>query len=220
MKYWSAARAIDRQGGFTLMELLVAMTLLGILMAAMFGGLRLGARVWEASDQGLDDRARNEVVRGFLRRRLEEVLPIEAALSDDRTETLFRGERTALRIASTMPISLGSAPYLIEFRLRPSANRDGINDLVVAWQALDPEQVADDHTPNERILIDDVADMAIGYFGQKQNQPTSRWFSVWQDQDALPDLIKIEIGFPATDGRRWQTLVVSPMIDEWYDTAY
>jgi prepilin-type N-terminal cleavage/methylation domain-containing protein len=36
--------------GFTLLELLVAITLLGLLMAALFGGLRLGARVWETAD--------------------------------------------------------------------------------------------------------------------------------------------------------------------------
>ncbi len=37
-----------RQAGFTLVELLVAMTLLAFLSITLFGGLRFGARSWEA----------------------------------------------------------------------------------------------------------------------------------------------------------------------------
>ena len=48
-------RAAER--GFTLLELLVAITLLGLLMAALFGGLRLGTRVWETADARLDSSA-------------------------------------------------------------------------------------------------------------------------------------------------------------------
>ena len=40
--------------GFTLLELLAAIMLLGLLMAVLFGGLRLGARVWETADARLD----------------------------------------------------------------------------------------------------------------------------------------------------------------------
>ncbi len=58
--------------GFTLLELLVAITLLGLLMAALFGGLRLGARVWETGETRLDASARVQIVQDFLRQRLAE----------------------------------------------------------------------------------------------------------------------------------------------------
>jgi prepilin-type N-terminal cleavage/methylation domain-containing protein len=41
--------SLAADAGLTLLELLVAITLLGLLMAALFGGLRLGARAWELS---------------------------------------------------------------------------------------------------------------------------------------------------------------------------
>ena len=38
-----------RNAGFTLVELLVAITLLALVSAALFGGLRFGARAWESA---------------------------------------------------------------------------------------------------------------------------------------------------------------------------
>ena len=42
-------RSAAAERGFTLIEILVAVMLLGLLMAALFGGVRLGVRAWEAS---------------------------------------------------------------------------------------------------------------------------------------------------------------------------
>ena len=59
-----------RERGFTLIEILIAMTLLGLLMAMLSGGLRLGTRAWEASDTRSAELARLEAVQGFIRRSL------------------------------------------------------------------------------------------------------------------------------------------------------
>ncbi len=38
------------EAGFTLLELLISMTLLGLLMVVVLGGLRFGARAWERNE--------------------------------------------------------------------------------------------------------------------------------------------------------------------------
>ncbi len=200
------------------MELLVAMTLLGILMAALFGGLRLGVRVWEASDQTLDHGNHTEIIRSFLRTRLEEVLPVTGTTSNSGTEALFKGQQRSLRFVSSMPISFGSQPFLLELALRRGDKRDPESDLVLRWRALDETPAGDDSAAGERVLIEDVADIAFGYFGDR-GQRTRAWFQDWQ-HETTPALIKLELAFPASDQRRWSPLVVSPMIDEWYDTNY
>ena len=53
-----AAASSPTAAGFTLVEILVAITLLGLLMAALFGGVQLGVRAWEASEARLDDSSR------------------------------------------------------------------------------------------------------------------------------------------------------------------
>ena len=76
----AARRQRGGERGFTLLELLVAITLLGLLMAALLGGLRLGARVWETGEARLDASARVQIVQDFLRQRITEALPFEVTL--------------------------------------------------------------------------------------------------------------------------------------------
>ena len=59
-----------RQAGFTLVELLVAMTLLAFLSLTLFGGLRFGARSWEVVVDSSAERDRIATTQTFLRDRL------------------------------------------------------------------------------------------------------------------------------------------------------
>ncbi|MGH6912899.1 MAG: PulJ/GspJ family protein, partial [Geminicoccales bacterium] len=81
-----------RAHGFTLLELLVAITLLGVLMAALFGALRLGARVWETGTARQDASARIQIVHNLLRRELAQTVPL-AELGERRAAAamLFEG---------------------------------------------------------------------------------------------------------------------------------
>ncbi len=58
------------------------MTLLGLLMLGLFGGLRLAVRVWEAGDARAADRHRIEAVQRFIRTHLSQARSLAAA---DRT---------------------------------------------------------------------------------------------------------------------------------------
>ena len=115
--------------GFTLLELLVAMTLLGLLMMALFGGLQLGARVWEVSERALDDEGRTLAVRRFLHDRLEQAFPVRHRHTEGSGGIIFSGDRTTLRFVSTMPDSLGSGPFLMELILQPGPRHDAFPDL-------------------------------------------------------------------------------------------
>ncbi|MGH1481825.1 MAG: PulJ/GspJ family protein [Geminicoccales bacterium] len=203
--------------GFTLMELLVATTLLGILMVALFGGLRLGTRVWEVSDRTLAASEEKQAIRNFLRSRFEQALPIA---SGNQTEPLFKGTGTSLSFASVMPISLGADLFLMELVLKPRPRSDGIRDLVLRWRPIGTtnEIGADDVV--ERIMIEDVAGLTLQYFGAEQRTSPAAWTTNWHDQESLPSLIKVELQFAANDQRDWQPLIVSPRIDVWYDTVF
>jgi general secretion pathway protein J len=45
-----SAIPLPRSGGFTLLELVIALTLFGIISVVLFSALRLGGRLWERVD--------------------------------------------------------------------------------------------------------------------------------------------------------------------------
>ncbi len=202
------------------MELLVAMTLLGILMTALFGGLRLGTRVWETSEMTLHGNSHVQTIRWFLRDRLEETLHRTPAFAGDGADVLFKGERTVLRFASRMPISLGTDFYLQELLLQQRQAPDRRYDLVLRWRSLDADRVTTAIEDRERVMIADVAELAFSYFGAKEPGEPPAWHNSWQASSALPGLIKVDLRFPREDRRRWPPFTVSPMVDEWYVPSY
>ncbi|MGZ9034625.1 MAG: PulJ/GspJ family protein, partial [Rhodospirillales bacterium] len=54
--------------GFTLLELLVAMTVLGVLTGLLATGLSFGARIWEREQTQLEQWAELQMVHDVIRR--------------------------------------------------------------------------------------------------------------------------------------------------------
>jgi general secretion pathway protein J len=205
-----------RQGGFTLLELLVAITLLGVLMAALFGALRLGARVWETGEARLDASARLQVVQDFLRQQLGQTVPLTEITDDPGASPamLFAGTSDGLRFVSLLPAHLGGGASLMELALRPPALGGEAGDLLLRIR---PLQLTGDGPapaePEERVLIEAIESLEVAYFGAERDGAAPTWWQEWQDQRTLPALVRMRIGFPQGDRRRWPELVVGLMVD-------
>lgn len=208
------SRAHER--GFTLLELLIALTLFGLLMTVLLGGLRLGTRVWEASGERLEEQGEILTLQGFLRQRLEEAWPVEEAYRSDEAEPLFDGEADRLRLVSSMPASLGEGLFLIELSLLRTDRGGSDRDLLLRWRPWPATQTVE---PGERVLLADVAGMAIAYFGSDGRERPGGWHDRWQYRDDLPELVRITFTFPDGDPRNFPPLLVSPMVDQWYDAG-
>ncbi|MGI9510545.1 MAG: prepilin-type N-terminal cleavage/methylation domain-containing protein [Geminicoccaceae bacterium] len=202
--------------GFTLLELLVAMTLLGLLMTALFGGLRLGTRVWEVSDRVLGDESQALVVRRFLHGRLEQAFPARV-LQAGNNPIVFAGNRTTLRFASTMPDSLGFGPFILELALMDGPTQESAKDLALRWR----EVGADDKDPDERVLVSGLSAITFAYFGTKDDVSSlPSWHSTWEDQEMLPDLIRLDVRSNRGAVAAWPPLIVSPKVNAWHETTF
>ncbi|MEL6962025.1 MAG: prepilin-type N-terminal cleavage/methylation domain-containing protein [Pseudomonadota bacterium] len=210
-----------RSGGFTLMELLVAMTLLGMLMVVLFGSLRFGTRVWEATDRIRRDDGEAQAIRTFLRERLEQSLPLSLPLADGRYEIVFAGEETSLRMASSMPQSVGYGPYVMNFSLTAASGPDVSNELTFRWRLIDDEIGRRDNDVQERVILDALDRIRFAYFGRKEGRDAiPQWHATWREQGELPDLIRVDVAFIRGDKDPWPPLIVSTRIDEWYETSF
>lgn len=205
--------------GFTLLELLIAVTLLGLLMAALFGGLRLGARAWETGEQRLNDSARLQTVQQFVRQRLAQAYPLRVAQPGSRRpKLLFHGRADAVRFATVLPEHLGAGLYFLELTAKaadPAPAPESVQNLVLGWRRFEPADEVIDSKPEtyERILIEGIEALDLAYFGAPQRSEPAEWWQEWQDIAALPGLIRVRVRFPAGDARSWPDLFVRPVID-------
>jgi general secretion pathway protein J len=202
-------RAATASAGFTLLELLIAITLLGLLMAALFGGLRLGARAWERSEERLDQAARLQVVQNFLRERLGQAYPLDAD-DEARSRFAFEGDADAIRFVTLMPEYLGAgfAEFVLAVDDRPEAR-----DLVVRWHRFDPADplASDEEEPQIKVLLTDIEALEVSYYGALGRSEPVYWQERWLDAAQLPELIRVGVVFPPGDRRYWPDLIVHPM---------
>jgi len=208
-----AGRPTDRaQAGFTLAELLVAMTLLAFLSVALFGGLRFGARSWDAVVRDSDDRDRIALAQSFLRDRLGQVsLPGRWRGRDSYADTLLEGapDRVAFSAPWLSSLALGGL-YRFTLWYEPGIE-PGDGRLMLAWQPADadPDSLDDlGDLAGERVLLDGVAEFGLSYLGIPEDAQELEWHDRWDEGPSPPDLVQIELVF-ADPGRFWPNFAVA-----------
>ncbi len=195
--------------GFTLLELLIAMVLLGFMMGLLFSGLNLGTRSWEAGERRMTTSSRQAVVVDFIRRTLERTCPLHWR-KDNEDLLAFAGEAESLRFVGPLAKNEGMpANHLIAFEL---AAGDAGHDLVMRWQWPDPREPgfgpADAATP--KVLIKAVKEATFAYFGAESDSDEPAWHDRWLARKAPPDLIRLQITLE--NGEAWPDIIVAPRI--------
>jgi general secretion pathway protein J len=200
----NAARLNER--GFTLVELLVSLALLVVMLALINGALRFGRRAWEVS--GEVERSQNlAAFRSLLAQRLTETLP--SLGWDDRglPQPTFHGASDQLTFLTTMPSRDGMPAGLFSATLRllpPSGAASW--PLTLEFRAVvgpNAPQPTAGHAP---VLLDNVAQLAIRYYGLPERGGEPGWRDEWQGQTTVPRLVTVDVQFSPGDPRIWAPL--------------
>lgn len=201
---------MSAQKGFTLLELLIGMVLLGLILTLLFGGLRLGSKSWDGGDKRADDSAQLRAVHGFMRRELSQVFPLRWKKEVD-TQLAFAGTPDALRFVAPLPVQVsGGGLYLLGLELE---NGEEGQRLIMKRALTDP--AAKDFSSLEQgeksVLADHIEKMSISYFGAVTPASEPGWQEKWDDPQRLPLLVRIQVKL--NNGHDWPDLTV-PLIVE------
>jgi general secretion pathway protein J len=195
--------ASDRNGGFTLIELLVATTLLALLSVLLFGGLRFGARAWEAGGASMERSGEIEAVQDLLRRTLAEAAAPEPA--GDK-QPGFVGEAGRARFFAPMPRHIatgGLGRYALDL--------DEAGHLLMSWEPRRPERKLEAPIAGEpSVILQNVESLKLEYYGAA-GEDGAGWRDSWSSP-ALPLLVRVQVGFADGDGRRWPDLLIAPRL--------
>jgi len=201
------------QAGFTLLELLIAMTLMGMILVLLFGGLRLGVRSWDASQRQVDTLNSVRSVENFLRREISLTYPYLWKNTPGQ-RVAFLGERNKLSFVAQLPTRVGGGGLYaisVELEQREKVRRIVWRHLPVSTRMQDFTALAE--TP-EMVLVaselQGVEDIWLTYFGQETESAPPRWMDRWENNTRLPLLIRVQVRL--SNGAVWPDFVVAPML--------
>jgi len=204
-----STRPNSSNAGFTLLELLVALTLLGLIFAVLAGSVRFGTTVWERGTEKTAETENLQLVHRLLRKQIGQMRP--AILPDKRRirKLAIAGQPNMLTFVAPPPAKLAKRG-VYEFRV--SIDMESRNHrLVIAWRQVKPDlsDFSDADQFETRVLVDNIADGRISYFGKIGGQDTRQWHERWVDQENLPQLVRINLDYPPRDSRKWPPLIIA-----------
>ena len=183
------ARATDSDDGFSLVELLISLTILSLLLAMVPGTLRLGRRAWETPGQ--IEESPSVAALAFAERQLKSALPIYKRSAQGLQALQFSGSEQSLSFVS----ELRSGPYgggLYKIDIGPPSDANAkIAGLAVRLSLFRTEGEAPALPNEERELTSGFKALHFRYFGPVASDKTDQWFTQWPRIDRLPDLIEI-----------------------------
>ena len=204
--------------GFTLLEMLIGLTLLGVLLILIYSALNIGLRAWDTGDQRASEASHQRIVQSFLRRELAQVFPIRwRGIAESRIA--FEGSNKDIKFVTAL--NLGASVkegglqwghlYLADDTTADGKRRQSLFlkrasfDLHAKdWSGLDEAK------PTR--LIEGVKEIGISYFGAENDTTDAKWADEWNLPQRVPLLVKISL---KTDlGRDVPDLVVALKLGE------
>ncbi|MDR0249894.1 MAG: prepilin-type N-terminal cleavage/methylation domain-containing protein [Burkholderiales bacterium] len=196
-----------RSQGFTLVELIVALLLLSLISATLFGVFRTAGKSVEAGEQRTDDAASIRLVEDFLRSQWENMHPSRQRKMNEYP-LIFEGDRNQLTYISALPPRvLGGGLWAWHLHVV----REGGHGRLVLEHAIPETDRTGKKTlkfsPDKRsVLADRVESVTFHYFGIESGAAVNvepKWSNDWKDDQRLPQMIRMDVKLE--DGTQWPT---------------
>ena len=202
----------QRTRGFTLIEVMLAISLVALVMAMAYGGFRAAVRASNSGEAIIEENNRLRVVQQFVRRQLMQAQALtieEDEMGDERIR--FLGDRDRVRFVSPMPgyLSYGGA-YVQQFSIERGT--DGY-ELVYYYAMLNGYEPGDIEAHDGIVLLTGLSRGEFHFLGMDPEDQDVFWSDYWEMTEELPLAVAVEIDLDREHGQVWPDMVAPVMVD-------
>jgi len=187
-----------RLSGFTLLEMLLAVTILAVIVVILGGAMRLGYRSAEKGERKIESAERVRRTIEIVESQIQALLPLTVKEQAERKPN-FSGDRKTLTISTNYSMWDGRKGYILaEYTVKSEAS--GRESLFLKEKPLGVE------TATEILLLKDCSSVEFAYLEKGLTKEDAKWIERWNSEETVPERIKIAIKFGA-----WNYSLVVPV---------
>lgn len=204
--------AAGRQSGFTLIEVVVAFTILALLATALFMSFRLAVNSYQKGQERMEKEAHKRVLEDQIKRQVGSLLPLRPALSMANLQQtgmevadalafaqtpLFYGDTGTMTFITVAPLMLQENPGLTVVRYGLAQDERGnhyLGAMEMRYLGVDSFAFMVRQPRGKPLpLIQPVRDLSFEYYGFDPQTRTYSWYHVWDTEllRATPTAVRI-----------------------------
>jgi general secretion pathway protein J len=208
----SAPRQVS---GFTLVELLLAITLMSILLGLTYSGLRAATLASQRGEILLAAGGELRASHQFIRRQLNQMLPLSFAETDDMQplRIVFQGDAKHIQFVAPMPGYLGAGGPQVQLIEVVSGNN---GEFLVQFSHALLQGYTEDrlYDRDPVILLENVSSAGFEFLGRDEDGELTGWTTVWDMEEVLPVAVRLDLEFSEGLNLRWPDLAAGVRVDE------
>ena len=178
-------KKLNRIAGFTLLELIISITLVAIIVLIISGAANLGYRSFNSGEKKMNAVERLRSSLTIIDAQIQSGVPL--TLEDGGVKQYyFTGEQDSLKFSTNYSIWGGQRGYVI-VNYRVDADDRGKRTLFASEYKVGMEN------QKETKLLEGFDEITFDYFKQDATEEEGEWVSQWADEEMMPTRIRINL---------------------------
>ncbi len=177
--------------GFTLLELLISLVLIGVIALIVTGAMRLALRTVSAGEQKIEHLERIRASFSIIDSQIQSQIPLSYEEQGEK-KYYFQGNRDSLQLATNYSIWGGQKGYVM-VRYKVESDNTGKQFLSVAENGIGMTGI------RESSLFSSADSIHFEYFYKDPAEEKGKWVEAWTDTTNIPKKVRLHLLFGAKD---------------------
>jgi len=176
---------LSSRRGFTLLELMISITLIGIIALIVSGAMRLGYRSVDAGERKIESLERIRVSLTLIDYQIQSEIPLTVD-EDGSRKYYFDGDKGTMSFASNHSLWSGQMGYVaVTYSVVP--DNWGKQTLWIS------ESIVGTGSKNEAKLFESLDEISFQYFYKGPTDEQGSWVEQWTDDTDIPEKVKVHL---------------------------
>jgi len=171
--------------GFTLLELMISIALIGLIVLIVAGAMRLGYRSVDAGERKIESLERMRASLTLIDSQIQSAIPLTID-EDGSRKYYFKGEKGTLLFPSNHSLWGGQMGYVVvTYSVVPDAR--GKQTLWISESIIGAENKI------EAKLFESLDEISFQYFYKGPTDEQGSWVEQWTDDTDIPEKVRVRL---------------------------
>jgi len=188
---------VSGPSGFTLLELMLSLTILGVVLLIIFGALRIGTRAWEKGEKDIDIMQRQRAVADLMVQQIAGACIYELKMGEE--SFYFKGSETEMAFVSRSPIVPGSLTgvVFVKYMILPAEEEGKLRLMLYEKDAayMKAETLETQKLEDFFSLLSDIQSLQFEYLKETEDEAGTAWQAFWNppEDEGMPLAVRISM---------------------------